>query len=60
MRLGSTMTQPTYSDSTSKQIQMIRDRSVITPFLTDAKSRGYAAFSICLGGKPPFALLGRS
>jgi hypothetical protein len=27
---------------------------VITPFLTDAKSRDHAAFSICFGGKPPF------
>ncbi len=33
---------------------------VITPFLTDTKSRGYAVTSIRLGGKPPFALLGRS
>jgi hypothetical protein len=33
---------------------------VITPFLTDAKSRVHAALSICFGGKPPFALLGRS
>jgi len=36
------------------------DELVIIPFLTDAKSRGYAAASIRFGGKPPFALLGRS
>lgn len=37
------------------------DRSlVITPFLADAKSRDHAAASMCFGGKPPLALLGRS
>ncbi len=38
----------------------IADPLVIIPFLTDAKSRGHAAASIRLGGKPPLALLGRS
>ena len=33
---------------------------VIIPFLAVAKSRCHAAFSICFGGKPPLALLGRS
>ena len=33
---------------------------VITPFLTDVKSRVHAAASMCFGGKPPLALLGRS
>ncbi len=36
------------------------DVSVIIPFLTAAKSRCHAAFSMCFGGKPPLALLGRS
>jgi hypothetical protein len=35
-------------------------RRVIIPFITDTKSRGYAAVSIRFGGKPPLALLGRS
>ena len=33
---------------------------VIIPFLTSFKSRSHAAVSICFGGKPPLALLGRS
>jgi hypothetical protein len=33
---------------------------VIIPFLAIAKSRGHAATSIRLDGKPPLALLGRS
>jgi hypothetical protein len=35
-------------------------RRVIIPFLTDVKSRVHAAASMCFGGKPPLALLGRS
>ena len=33
---------------------------VIIPFLTNFKSRSHAVVSICFGGKPPLALLGRS
>ena len=35
-------------------------KGVIPPFLTTAKSRGYAASSFCFGVMPPNAILGRS
>ena len=34
--------------------------TVIPPLITEVKSRGYAAFSNCLGGMPPIAVCGRS
>ncbi len=34
--------------------------TVIIPFITEVKSRSYAAASIRFGGNPPLALLGRS
>ena len=37
------------------KIEVVKE--VILPFLTDAKSRGYAAIK---GGRPPFALCGLS
>ena len=38
----------------------VSGHQVIIPFLTSFKSRSHAAVSICFGGKPPLALLGRS
>ncbi len=38
-----------------KSVEVILSEPVIIPFLADAKSRGYAAASIRLGGNPPSA-----
>ena len=35
-------------------------QGVIPPLITEILSRGYAAFSNCLGGTPPMAVCGRS
>jgi hypothetical protein len=50
------------SNSTHQTIVYIEqpEPAVIIPFLAAAKSRGHAAASMCFGGKPPLALLGRS
>ncbi len=43
-----------------ERFKIVKNTTVIIPFLADAKSRDYAATSIRFGGKPPLALLGRS
>ncbi|MSR12111.1 MAG: hypothetical protein EXR84_09980 [Gammaproteobacteria bacterium] len=44
----------------SPALILLDNHLVIIPFLTNFKSRSHAAISICFGGKPPLALLGRS